>query len=91
MTDWVSLVSKNFEIERACVELEKEIAGLESDYDLKKKALQNQQAVERSKPANTSDDQNKEQPKEEEEEEKMDTAGQPESSEKAPSDVTVAD
>lgn len=87
---WVSLVSKNFEIERACVELEKEIAGLESDYDLKKKALQNQQAVERSKPANTSDDQNKEQPKEEEEE-KMDTAGQPESSEEAPSDVTGAD
>ena len=28
-TSWVGLVSKNYEIERACVELEKEVADME--------------------------------------------------------------
>jgi pre-mRNA-splicing factor SPF27 len=28
-TSWVGLVSKNYEIERACVELEKEVAEME--------------------------------------------------------------
>ncbi|CAN7939010.1 unnamed protein product [Ixodes hexagonus] len=41
--NWVSLVSKNYEIERACVELEKEIAGLEADYDTRKKQQQHEQ------------------------------------------------
>ncbi|KAL3258989.1 hypothetical protein MRX96_016651 [Rhipicephalus microplus] len=87
-TSWVSLVSKNFEIERACVELEKEIAALEADYDLKKKALQSQQAAGQSEPSDKS--QNKEQA--EEKEEKMDTAAeQPEPSEAAPSDATGVD
>ncbi|XP_064459553.1 pre-mRNA-splicing factor SPF27-like [Ornithodoros turicata] len=36
--NWVGLVSKNYEIERACVELEKEIASLEAEYDQTKKA-----------------------------------------------------
>lgn len=33
---WVGLVSKNYEIERACVELEKELAELESKHRQKK-------------------------------------------------------
>ncbi|KAM7310624.1 pre-mRNA-splicing factor SPF27 [Ixodes scapularis] len=40
---WVSLVSKNYEIERACVELEKEIATLEADYDARKKQPHHEQ------------------------------------------------
>lgn len=40
--NWVSLVSKNYEIERACVELEKEIGGLEVEYDMKRKLVQDQ-------------------------------------------------
>uniref|UniRef100_G3MNT9 Pre-mRNA-splicing factor SPF27 n=2 Tax=Amblyomma TaxID=6942 RepID=G3MNT9_AMBMU len=69
---WVSLVSKNFEIERACVELEKEIAVLEADYDLKRKALQNQQSQEQSKAASTQDRKDKEQA----EKERVDDADQ---------------
>uniref|UniRef100_A0A023FS43 Pre-mRNA-splicing factor SPF27 n=1 Tax=Amblyomma cajennense TaxID=34607 RepID=A0A023FS43_AMBCJ len=84
---WVSLVSKNFEIERACVELEKEIAVLESDYDLKRKALQNQQAQEQSEAARTQDRKDKEQP----EEERMDDADQQQVNGETQQDVTDVD
>lgn len=36
-------MSKNYEIERACVELEKEIATLEADYDARKKQPHHEQ------------------------------------------------
>ncbi|KAK8775794.1 BCAS2 pre-mRNA processing factor [Amblyomma americanum] len=84
---WVSLVSKNFEIERACVELEKEIAVLEADYDLKRKALQNQQAQAQSEAAHTQDRKDKEQPKEE----RMDDADQQQVNGETQRDVTEVD
>ncbi|KAH9377017.1 BCAS2 pre-mRNA processing factor [Haemaphysalis longicornis] len=74
---WVSLVSKNFEIERACVELEKEIASMEGDYDIKKKVLLNQQAREEREAAAAS--------REEEEEQQQNQQQQP-SEREQPSD-----